>query len=246
MTVFNGEGGDQLLGGWTTKPMIAAALYGGEDPDPAAWYLKSFHRFYGLEDQLYTPAFAARVGRVGQRRAILRPWVGGDARYFLNRLRLTDLNLKGTDNIVPRAARIGAGAGLEVAMPLLDRELAQWTFRLPPHLKLRGASEKQVLKLAMQGRLPDALIWRRKSGMSVPVTSWLQGGMRELVDDLLSNEAVRRRGWFKPTFVGELRRGWELPGDVRRRRWGERVWALMVLESWARAHLDATVGGGTA
>src|SRR5262249_61743068 len=71
--VFNGEGGDQLFGGWTNKPMIAAELYAplyGRDTREET-YLQSYHRFYGLEEQLYTPEFRAQVGGPGQRRGPL-------------------------------------------------------------------------------------------------------------------------------------------------------------------------------
>ena len=79
--VFNGEGGDQLFGGWTSKPMVAAAVYGDlyQDETPEEVYLRSYHRFYGLEDELYTPALRAAVGGPGQRRALLRPYLGGRA-----------------------------------------------------------------------------------------------------------------------------------------------------------------------
>ena len=59
---FNGEGGDQLFGGWTNKPMVSAELYAdlyGDDTREELC-LRSYHRFYGLEDQLYTPEFRAR------------------------------------------------------------------------------------------------------------------------------------------------------------------------------------------
>src|SRR5689334_2094810 len=81
--VFNGEGGDQLFGGWTSKPMVAAAVYGGLYADDARsreeQYLQSYHRFYGLEDALYAPAFKQAVAAPGQRRAHLSPYLEGDA-----------------------------------------------------------------------------------------------------------------------------------------------------------------------
>ena len=73
--VFNGEGADQLFGGWTSKPIVSAELYADlyADDTREELYLRSYHRFYGLEDQLYTPEFRARVGGPGQRRALLMP-----------------------------------------------------------------------------------------------------------------------------------------------------------------------------
>lgn len=240
--VWNGEGGDQLFGGWTSKPMVAAAVYADLDDDtPEEQYLQSYHRFYGLEAELYTPDFAASIGSPGQRRALLSPTLG-DPRtaFFLNRVRLADLSLKGSQNILPRAARIASGSGLAMHAPLFDRALAELSFRLPPSLKLHGATEKHVLKLALQDRLPDDIVWRRKFGMSVPVTDWLTvpGPLATHVRDLLSPDAVRRRGWFRPEAVARLVAGEDHPSEVRRRRVGEKLWTLVMLEHWARRFVD--------
>jgi len=250
--VWNGEGGDQLFGGWTSKPMVAAAVYGGSHADelaatPEQQYLKSFHKFYGLEGELYGPALRDVI-EPGVRRRVIARFLGDEgerrASTFLNRVRLTDLSLKGSQNILPRAERMAAAHGLDLRMPLFDRALAEWSFTLPTALKLHGASEKHVLKLAMQGKLPDAIIWRRKFGMSVPVTDWVLGAMRPLVDEVLSDAAVARRGLFQPAYVRALRSGQDVASETRKRRLGERLWALLVLELWCRRFIDRR-GEGT-
>jgi asparagine synthase (glutamine-hydrolysing) len=239
--VFNGEGGDQLFGGWTSKPMIAAALYADlyDDESREQQYLRSYHRFYGFEDQLYTPELQRKVGSPGQRRALLSPHLGSDrASTFLNRIRLADIQLKGSQNILPRAERLSNGFGLDLRVPLFDRALARASFALPASLKLHGASEKYVLKLAMQRHLPEELVWRRKFGMSVPITDWALGPLAEPLADLLGPEALARRGLFRNEYVERLRLGHAEPGETRRRRVGEKLWALGMLESWLRLFVD--------
>lgn len=247
--VFNGEGGDQLFGGWTSKPMVAAALYGGmdEDESPEELYLRAFHRFYGLENQLYTEAFRQKVGGPGQRRAVLQPYLHADQfQSFLNRVRLTDMALKGSYNILSRAERMANAWALDVRVPLFDRTLAVASFRIPPRLKLHGASEKYVLKLAMQGRLPEEIIWRRKFGMSVPITDWLLGPVGSpnvgplwpVVEQVISERTIKARGLFRWEYVQQLLAGRSEPGDTRRRRIGERLWALVMIEAWMRTFID--------
>lgn len=246
--VFNGEGGDQLFGGWTQKPMIGAELYAnlyanpdGEDSREET-YLRSYHRFYGAEDALYTPAFRARVGPAGQRRALLLPYLQGDkATTFANRIRLADFALKGCQNILPRAERMANAWGLDMRAPLFDRQLAQASFALAPQLKLHGAVEKFVLKLAVRGRLPRSVIWRKKLGMGVPITDWTQGPLAPAMQALLGRAALERRGLFRNEYVEPLLQGRNLPGETRRRRVGERLWALAMLEAWMRVFID---GGG--
>jgi asparagine synthase (glutamine-hydrolysing) len=109
---------------------------------------------------------------------------------------------------------------------------------MPPELKLHGACEKYVLKLALQQRLPDDIVWRRKFGMSAPVTDWVLGPLAPLLDDLLGERSLVARGLFRPGYVRELRAGKDVPSEVRRRRIGERLWALAMLEAWMRVFVD--------
>ena len=250
--VFNGEGGDQLFGGWTSKPMIAAGLYsglyGGESREEL--YLKSYHRFYGLEDELYTPEFAAAVGPPGQRRAVLAPYLHSDAAAsYLNRIRLADISLKGSQNILPRMDRAAQCSGLDVRAPLFDRRFAELSFRIPPQLKLHGATEKYVLKLSLQKRLPADIVWRRKYGMGPPVTDWVMAEpLRGILQELLGERSLKRRGYFRTQYVADLLRGINLPDELRRRRVGERLWTLAMMEAWLRVFIDgrgrAPQGGG--
>jgi asparagine synthase (glutamine-hydrolysing) len=241
VAVFNGEGGDQLFGGWTSKPMVAAAVYGSEygEETPEQQYLKSYHRFYGLEDELYSPGLrgqrrrprpAARADRQVPRR---RRRAHAAPPRPLDRHRLERLPehpaARGADDQRARPRR--PGAAVRPAARSLELHPAT-------NLKLHGACEKYVLKLSMQKRLPGPLVWRRKFGMSVPVTDWLMGPLKPLVDELLGERAIRARGWFRPELVRKLREGEDVPSETRRRRIGEKLWTLLMLEAWMRRFVD--------
>lgn len=239
--IFNGEGGDQLFGGWTSKPMISANLYANlyGDESREQMYLRSYHRFYGREDRLYTPAFREQVATPGQRRILLEPYLSGhDATTLLNRVRLADIALKGSQNILPRMERMANGWGLDARTPLFDRGLAVDSFRLPPTMKLHGACEKYVLKLILQKNLPREVVWRRKFGMSVPITDWALGPLSPTIADLLGPAAIARRGLFREDYVARLRAGRNDADETRRRRIGERLWTLAILEAWLQIFID--------
>ncbi|HEY0016559.1 MAG TPA: asparagine synthase C-terminal domain-containing protein [Longimicrobium sp.] len=237
-TVFNGEGGDQLFGGWATKPMIAAEAYGGPGYSREAAYLATYHRFHGVEDQLLTPAARAAIGAVDAG-AWLRPALDAPGLpTLLHRLRAANIRLKGAQNIAPRMTQLAAAHGLQARAPFMDRDLAEWTFTLPADFFLRGASEKHLLKRAAEGLLPPALIDRPKRGMGVPATEWLRGWISPLRWEAarrLSARRLRRDGWFRPEYVAALRRGDDDPGETRRRRGGEKLWALLMLHLWMDA-----------
>jgi asparagine synthase (glutamine-hydrolysing) len=119
----------------------------------------------------------------------------------LNRLLYVDLktflpclNLITTD-------KTSMAANLEVRVPFLNREMIEMAARMPPRLKLHGLTRKYVLKRALENVLPKDVVWRKKAGFGAPIRSWLRGPLRPLVDDLLSEESVRRRGLFRPAEV---------------------------------------------
>ena len=74
--------------------------------------------------------------------------------------------------------------------------------------------------------------------MSVPITDWTLGPLAGLIDELLGPAALARRGLFQEEYVGRLRRGGPEPGETRRRRLGEKLWALAMLEAWLRIFVD--------
>jgi asparagine synthase (glutamine-hydrolysing) len=234
-TVFNGEGGDQLFGGWANKPMIAAETYGGPGYDREAAYLDTYHRFHGLEHRLLTPAARAMIGPADAG-AFLRPALRAPhLPTLLHRLRAANIRLKGAQNIAPRMTQLAEAHGLAVHAPFFDRALAEWTFTLPAEYFLRGASEKHLLKRAAEGLLPPDVIDRPKRGMGVPATEWLLGWLSPVRRDAarrLSKRRVKRDGWFDAAYVEALRRGADDPAETRRRRLGERLWALLMLHAW--------------
>jgi asparagine synthase (glutamine-hydrolysing) len=232
---FNGEGGDQLFGGWATKPMLAAEAYGGAGYSREAAYLATYHRFHGEEDRLLTPAARRAIGPA-EAGAWLRPALEAPGLpTLLHRLRAANLRLKGAQNIAPRMAQLAEAHGLQARAPFLDPALAAWTFTLPAGFFLRGASEKHLLKRAAAGLLPPALVDRPKRGMGVPATQWLGawlGPLRREAARRLSPRRLRRDGWFDPDYVTALRRGHGGPAEARRRRAGEKLWALLMLHAW--------------
>jgi asparagine synthase (glutamine-hydrolysing) len=130
------------------------------------------------------------------------------------------------------------GHALDLRVPLFDRALADASFRLPPQLKLHGAIEKYILKRVLQRQLPREIVWRRKYGMSVPITDWVLGPLAPVMEELLGPPSLNRRNLFRTEFVEQLRHGRNDAREIRRRRIGERLWTLAMLEAWMRVFID--------
>jgi asparagine synthase (glutamine-hydrolysing) len=187
---------------------------------------------------LYTPAFAAAtrevdtagplletLARIPAERDPLNRMLYLEAKHFL-----ADHNLNYTD-------KTGMAAGVEVRVPLLDRELVDFATRVPPGMKQRGPVGKAVFKRAMEPFLPREVIYRPKTGFGAPLRRWLHQELRPLVDDTLGADALARRGWFEPAAVSRL---------VEQDRRGEvdaayTLFALVCAELWCRMFVDASL-----
>jgi asparagine synthase (glutamine-hydrolysing) len=138
-----------------------------------------------------------------------------------------DLNVK-----VDRAA---GAVGLEVRAPLLDADLVAFACTVPPRLRLRGLTSKYLLKRALRGRLPDAIIDRRKQGFGVPVTRWLKTDLRGWMLDLLAPERLHQQGIFRAPAVTALVDD-HLSGRGDRRK---QLWTLLAFQTWWATWADA-------
>lgn len=152
----------------------------------------------------------------------------------LNRLLYVDLktflpclNLAYTD-------KTSMAANLEVRVPFLNHELMELAARMPPSLKLRGLKRKYILKRAAEKLLPKEIVWRKKAGFGAPIRSWLRGPLKPMVDDLLSEETIKRRGLFQPAAVQKIISA----NQSGQEDYNLQVFQLLTLELWQREFLD--------
>src|SRR3954453_688858 len=162
--------------------------------------------------------------------------------YLDTKLFMASLNLNYND-------KMSMASSVEVRVPFLDREFAEFVaWQVPPELKLKGVlrpTTKYVLRQAMQDILPDEVLRQPKAGFGAPVDYWLSHDLSAMVDDLLSPQRLRERGFFDPAVVGQLVR----EQRAGRQDWSLQVWQLLTLELWMQAFIDhrpAMAGHSTA
>ena len=129
--------------------------------------------------------------------------------------------------------QMSMAASIESRVPFLDHPLTEWVAALPQTMKLRGTTTKWILRQAMQARLPAPILARRKMGFPVPIGSWLRGPWRPLLGEYLTGSRARARGFFDAGAVERL-----VGEHIRGVNHGERLWALLTFEIWARMFLD--------
>ena len=153
---------------------------------------------------------------------------GADNCGYVNRYLWFDQLYYLPDDILYKCDRMSMAHSLEVRPPFLDHRIVEFAASLPEHLKIRGRQHKYVLRELMRGKLPKAVLRRKKEGFDIPAHEWLRGVLKPLLLDTLTDAAVRRAGVFRPEAVREAVRG----HLERRVNLGFHLWGLLTLFLW--------------
>jgi len=248
--VLSGEGADELFGGYPTY--IGHKIAPKYDALPAP--LRS-----GLRKLAFAlPASGKKVTLEYLLKRFVtdaeRPWIERHLRWFgtgltsfegvaspeialhdpLTGAMLLDYRGYLRDNLLVKVDRATMLSSVEARAPFLDRDVTAFALSLPPELRVRRLTTKWVLKKAAEKWLPRDVIYRRKRGLSVPVASWINRGLRGEVDRLLDPQRLRDEGLVDVANVARLlaehRSG--------RANHAKSLWAVIMLgywlENWAR------------
>jgi asparagine synthase (glutamine-hydrolysing) len=262
---LSGDAGDEAFGGYRRyvwahvadlllrlpRPLVraAAALLGAAPGGPARWlreygarlsddeatrYLRFICHFSAAEkDEIYTPELQARFAHDATAEAFAARLAASGATDTVSRLQDLDAATYLPDDILAKVDIASMSHSLEARAPFVDHLVMELGASLPGPLKLRGGKGKWILKQAFADLVPAEIVSRRKKGFALPTGSWLAGRLHGFARDLLLSEAARTRGLFQPAAVERL-----LDRHRDGEDHGERLWNLIVLETWYREMID--------
>lgn len=143
---------------------------------------------------------------------------------------MVGLNLSLTD-------KASMAASVEVRVPFIDKTVIENAMAIPGKLKYRKRQSKYILKKAAEKILPKTIIYRPKAAFTAPMRSWISNDLKNMVDDLLSESIIKKRGLFNYDFIKKLidddRKG--LSDNAHK------IYQLLTVELWFREYIDKHV-----
>jgi asparagine synthase (glutamine-hydrolysing) len=137
-------------------------------------------------------------------------------------------------DILTKVDRMTMANSLEARVPLLDHELIEFVVGIPSHLKMNGLQTKHILKKAMEGIVPNEILYREKQGFGVPIGDWINIQLRDRIIGDLSDKRTLERGFFNVGYIQTLLK----EHSDGRRDHSHSLWVLWMFELWQRKYID--------
>lgn len=80
---------------------------------------------------------------------------------------------------------------MEVRVPFIDKELTDWCLSVAASEKIKNGEPKGLLKRALRGVVPNAILDGKKKGFGVPYAKWLKGPLRSYFMEQISTDKAR-------------------------------------------------------
>jgi asparagine synthase (glutamine-hydrolysing) len=138
------------------------------------------------------------------------------------------------DDLMVKTDRMSMAHSIEARAPFLDNAVIEFASKMPENLKIRGKTQKWVLRKAFADVLPEENTNRIKRGFGMPVASWLRGHMQSFAREVLLDDRAVSRGYFLRERLEHLINE-HTSGSADH---GQRIWALLVLELWHQQYVD--------
>jgi len=270
--VLNGDGGDELFGGYA-RPVVARAAAPYRRMVPARvrrsigdWFsgneskalrklslLAKAGRFDGhrafpyergfqdFRDLMYTDSFRRQTAAVDPAEHYRAVWDAADGCDDVDKVLCLDFKTYLPDQLLTKMDVSTMAHSVEARSPLLDKQLIEFAASIPTALRLRGFTTKYLLKKLAARHVPSEIVYRKKRGFVMPISSWLRGELAGSMRTVLESKSFVDRGWIRPDSVKRM----IAEHSSQQRNWSEQLWTLFVLELWARVALDKILSRDT-
>lgn len=187
---LGGDGGDELFGGYERYRLAKAArIYQQLVPSFLRSTVSSIETLKKLNIE---PGIEQFVHFMFQKDGVMKQVLSPtyvtdrtkhffDEKYFKENLAQAEAQLMDTDRrswlvdeCLFRTDKLSMASGLELRVPILDKEVVELAYTIPTRFKVGLFDTKKIIKDAFRGSLPGHLYGQPKRGWFSPAAKWLR------------------------------------------------------------------------
>ena len=132
------------------------------------------------------------------------------------------------DDILQKVDRATMTASLEGREPFLDHRVIEWAARLPNDYKYFNGNKKYILKEIVHQYIPKEIMDRPKMGFAIPMASWLTNELKELVEEYLDENRIKKQEIFHWSAIKELKKNFY----NGKKELDYKIWYILMFQMW--------------
>jgi|688.fasta_scaffold10729_6 asparagine synthase (glutamine-hydrolysing) len=109
---------------------------------------------------------------------------------LVQKMLLTDMQVILPETFLEKVDKSTMANSVEVRVPFLDNDLAEYVMSLPSTMKIKHGQKKYILRRAMRGIVPDYILDAPKTGFGVPFGNWLKSPLRNYMLEVFNDPYI--------------------------------------------------------
>ena len=124
-----------------------------------------------------------------------------------NKRSYIDMKLRLSNHLLSEHGdRMSYANSVEARYPFLDKRVIEFSARIPYRYKLKMYERKSILKEIYENKIPEEIRQRPKFAFIAPGGAEILKQKNEYIQDMLSEERIKRQGFFHPKIVNKIRK----------------------------------------
>lgn len=148
----------------------------------------------------------------------------------LNKLLFFESKVPLPDNLLMKVDKMTMAYSIEARSPLLDSELVDFASKLPANMKIKGSTDKYILRKVMKNFLPKSIVERKKQRFFVPIDTWFGGELGEVSKQLLFNSKFFAKEYSQKIFSNY---------EKSKLYYSRQLWNLINFELWNKIFIES-------
>jgi len=155
----------------------------------------------------------------------------------LNFMLAMDLKNLLPEKFLMKADKATMANSIEERLVLMDKEIVEFSYKIPPRLKIKDNKGKWILRKAGEERLEGIkdILWRKKQGFGVPIDAWMKGELKDYILQSLEGEFIKKN--FDENVINKVEEKL-MKGNIKNYHNSLVVWTLFALEEWYEQYLQ--------
>ena len=162
----------------------------------------------------------------------LKPYLK-NSNNLLDNLIYIDVQRRLPYYLLHKIDKMSMAHAIETRVPFLDYTFVEFSFTIPPFLKLKRFNEKYILKKGFASYLPKKIFKRKKHPFVVPFDLWYEDSIKDIADQVFSNSTVLKEYFNHRPIRGIMEKYHKSPFY-----YGRQIWSLLSFDIWHRIYIE--------